>query len=274
MRDQSNLQALTEAQKGYMAIELESLAVGWAMEKFHHFLYTSHFILETDWKPLEVILSKSINQATPRLQRILIRTFSYHFTVHYIHGLTNKFADCLSQLGGQKNTVMLPKLHLYQITNQLSARSDSLNQLSLATQDDDELVHTITQGWPSTIKEVSHVLQPYWTFQELTVEDGLVLKGTRILIPKKKHEAVLKLIHEGHLGLNKYKLHAKDTVCWPGLKYQLEILIFNYELCLKYSQSKCKQQPTLSLGHEIPLHAWDKACNCAMPQITNCTVNR
>ena len=73
--------ALTEAQQVYVAIELESLAVAWAMGKFHHFLYASHFILETDQKPLEAILSKSINQATPRLQRILIRTFPYHFTV-------------------------------------------------------------------------------------------------------------------------------------------------------------------------------------------------
>ena len=47
------------------------------MEKFHHFLYASHFIPETDHKPLEAILSKSINQATPGLQRILIRTFPY-----------------------------------------------------------------------------------------------------------------------------------------------------------------------------------------------------
>ena len=73
--------ALTDAQQGYLAIELELLAVAWAMEKCHHFLYASHFILETDQKPLEAILSKSINQATPRLQRILIRTFPYHFTV-------------------------------------------------------------------------------------------------------------------------------------------------------------------------------------------------
>ena len=81
--------ALTDAQWGYVAIELESLAVAWAIEKFHHFLYASLFILETDQKPLEVILSKSINQATPRLQRILIRTFPYHFTVQYIPELTN-----------------------------------------------------------------------------------------------------------------------------------------------------------------------------------------
>ena len=33
--------ALTEVQKGYVAIEIESLAVAWAMEKFHHFLYAS-----------------------------------------------------------------------------------------------------------------------------------------------------------------------------------------------------------------------------------------
>ena len=101
-----------------------------------------------------------------------------------------------------------------------------MNQLRLATQEDVELVllkHTIPQGWPSTIKEVPNVFQSYWTFkEEFTVEDGLVLKGTRIVIPIRKCEAVIKLMHEGHLGLNKCKLHAKDTVYWPGLNDQLE----------------------------------------------------
>ena len=101
--------AFTDAQKSYVAIELESLAVAWAMEKFHHFLYASYFLLETDQKPLEAILSKSLNQATPRLQRICIRTFAYHFTVKYTPDSTN-------QLGGQKDTIKLPKLHVYQIT--------------------------------------------------------------------------------------------------------------------------------------------------------------
>ena len=36
--------ALTEAQWGYAAIEIESLAVAWAIEKFHYFLYGSHSI--------------------------------------------------------------------------------------------------------------------------------------------------------------------------------------------------------------------------------------
>ena len=238
------------------------------MEKFHHFLYASHIILETNQKPLEAIFSKSISQTTPRLQRILIRTFPYHFTVYYIPGITNQLADCLSWLG-QKDTIKLPKLYAYQITNQLCARSDSLNQLRIATQEDDELAllkYTITQGWPSTIKEVPHILQPYWTFgEELTVQDGLVLKGTRIVIPTKKHEAVLKLIHEGHIGLNKCKLHTKDTVYWPGLNEQLEKLILNWELCLKYSQSKCKPKPSMSLGQKIPVHPWSKFSNRHIP---------
>ena len=121
--------ALTEMQKGYVVIELESLAVAWVMEKFHHFLYGNEFTLEIDQKPLEAILSKSLNQATPRLQRILIRTFPYHFKVRYIPGQTNHVADCLSRLGFQKESISLPKLQVNQITSQPKARSDSLHNI-------------------------------------------------------------------------------------------------------------------------------------------------
>ena len=41
---------LTGTQRGYIAIEIESLAVAWAVEKFHHFLYGCHFILKIDQK--------------------------------------------------------------------------------------------------------------------------------------------------------------------------------------------------------------------------------
>ena len=131
------------------------------------------FTLETYQKPLEVILSKSLNQATPRLQRILIRTFLYHFKIRYIPGATNHVADCLSRLGVQKDSILLPKLHVNQITSQLKARSDSLYNTQLATQADDSLVilkYIIQQGWPKTIKEVPKEIQKYWTFhEELTI---------------------------------------------------------------------------------------------------------
>ena len=198
-----------------MAIEIESLAVAWAVEKFHHFLYGCHFILETDQKLLEAILSRSLNQATPRLQCPLLRTLSYNFMVRYITGPKNLLADCLSRLGDQNNTIKLPKLHVYQISHQIPARS-KLQELQEATQADNELTllkHTIMSGWPSTIKEIPPVLQPYSTFhEELTIEDGLILKGTRIVIPIKNREAILNQIHDSHLGLNKCKLQAKQTL--------------------------------------------------------------
>ena len=226
------------------------------MEKFHHFLYWNHFLLETDQKPLETILSRSLNQATPRLHRILIRTFPYNFSVHYLPGLKNQLADCLSRVGGLQDSIKLPKLSVYQITHQHNARSNSLQQLHEASQADDTLAilkYTIQKGWPSSIKELPSEIQPFWTFQEeLTIKDGLILKGTKIVVPNMKQAVILKLIHEGHLGLTKCKLRSKETVYWPGLNDQLERLVLNCQLCLKYSQSKCKLTPDMSLGQEIP----------------------
>ena len=177
------------------------------MQKFHHFLYASHFILETVQELLEAILSKSLNQATPRLWWILIRTVAYHFTVRYIPGVTNQLAHCLSWLGGQKDIIKLPKFHIHQVPSQLNARSDSLQDIRSATQEDDELAllkHTIMCGWPSTIREGPSKIQPYCMIREaLTVEDGIVLKGTCIFIPHKKHQTTLHLIYKEHLGIKK-----------------------------------------------------------------------
>ena len=254
--------ALTEMQKGYVAIELESLVVAWAMEKFHHFLYGNKFTLETNQKSLEAILSKSLNQATPRLQRILIRTFPYNFKIRYIPGPTNQIADCLSRLEIQKDSISLPKLQINQITSQLKAQEDSLHKIRQATQANDSLMilkHIIQHGWPKTVKEVPQEIQKYWTFrEELTIEDGLILKGTHIVIPEEMREGILKQIHEGHLGFNKCQMRAKETVYWPGLNDQLENLILNCQLCLKYSKSKNKSTPPTALGHEVPAVPWSK----------------
>ena len=56
-----------------------------------------------------------------------------------------------------KITLSYLKLHIHQITSQLNARSDSLQDIRIATQEDDELAllkHTIMIEWPSTIREV------------------------------------------------------------------------------------------------------------------------
>ena len=114
-------------------------------------------------------------------------------------------------------------------------------------------------GWPNNIKEIPQVLHPYWTIhEELTTEDGLILKGTQIVIPNKKCETILKQIHDSHLGLTKCKLHVKQLVYWPGLNDQLEQLILNCPLCLKYSRSKKKHDTHSALGQEVPIFPWTK----------------
>ena len=254
--------ALTDSQKGYIAIELEALAVSWAMEKFHHFLYATKFVLETDQKPLETILAKSLNAATPRLQRILIKTFAYDFTVKYLPGVNNQLADCLLRLGCLQDKIKLPRLKVHLLTTCLSATSDKLQQIQQATQDDDTMAllkHTITFGWPHTVQELPKELQAYWTFrEEMTVEDGLILKATRIVIPPRMRESTLQQLHEGHLGFTKCYNRAKQTVYWSNLRKELEELVLNCQLCLKYSQAKRKPKPTPSFGQEIPVVPWTK----------------
>ena len=67
-------------------------------------------------------------------------------------------------MGDQKDSIELSKPQVYHITQQLPASSDSLHQLRLAMQADDELallIHTIKQGWPKSIKQVPLELQPF-----------------------------------------------------------------------------------------------------------------
>ena len=107
---------------------------------------------------------KSLNAATPCLQRILIKTFAYDFTVKYLLGEHNQLADCLSRLGCLQDKIKLPRLKVHLVTARLSATSDKLQQITQATQDDDTMAllkHTITYGWPQTVQELPKELQAY-----------------------------------------------------------------------------------------------------------------
>ena len=47
------------------------------MEKFHYFLYGKKFTLETDQKPLVNIYKKHMVDISPRVQRLIVRSFRY-----------------------------------------------------------------------------------------------------------------------------------------------------------------------------------------------------
>ena len=122
----------------------------------------------------------------------------------------------LSQLGCIKDNIVLPKLKVNAITQQLSNPDDVIQEIRLETTKDDELSllkYVVTTGWPEQIREVPKEIQPYWTFrEELTVENGLLLKSTRIIIPKVMRDRFLNELHTGHLGITKCIELAKQTM--------------------------------------------------------------
>ena len=69
--------AFTKTEQNYQNLEREALATIWGMEKFHYFLYGKEFTLETDQKPLVSIYKKHMVDISPRVQRLIVRSFPY-----------------------------------------------------------------------------------------------------------------------------------------------------------------------------------------------------
>ena len=85
------------------------------------------------------------------------------------------------------------------------------------------LEHTITFGLPHTVQELPKELQAYWIFrQKMTVEDGLILKTTRIVILPSMRESTVQQLLGGYLRFTKCYIYAKQAVYWPNLRRELE----------------------------------------------------
>ena len=78
--------ALTDAETRYAQIEKELLAIVFAFNKFHQYTFGKEVLVESDHKPLESIMKKSLAAAPPRLQRMLLQLQQYTFTLVYKPG--------------------------------------------------------------------------------------------------------------------------------------------------------------------------------------------
>ena len=57
-----------------------------------------------------------------------------------------------------------------------------------------------------------------WDFRdELSTDDGILLKGLRLIIPGELQEEYLSHLHEGHLSTNKVQENAKLHMYWTGI---------------------------------------------------------
>ena len=101
-------------------------------------------------------------------------------------------------------------------------------------------------GWPSVI-DAKSTLQPYSSRrQELTVEEGCLLWGIRVVVPEKLRKQLLEELHRDHPGISRMKLVARGYMWWPGLDREIEKLAQSCETCLAV-----KHKPPIA-----PLHPW------------------
>ena len=116
------------------------------------------------------------------------------------------------------------------------------------------LKHQIIKGWPHVRSECGKSLQDFWNYRDkLSVLDGLVLKGTCIVVPESCIDEILDQLHEGHIGIDRTKLHERDSVYWPSINKDIECLVKTCDLCQEHSWRNNKDP---AIPRDIPIQAW------------------
>ena len=143
----------------------------------------------------------------------------------YIQGKTNVIADALSRVCCMETPdkyQRVPLLEVDAITSTLPTSPAKLDEIRNYTSQDTVLSHlkdVIHQGRPEYPNECPPDLKEFWNFREdLSVENGLILKGHRLLVPNNLRSQMLQIIHQGHLGAEKCNLKAGNCVLARHLK--------------------------------------------------------
>ena len=248
--------SLTDTERRYANIERELLAVVYACERFHTYLYGRDFTVESDHKPLEMIQKKNLTAAPARLQRMLLRLQHYRLDIKYRPGKEMLLVDALSRLPSKHNR---QQIQLDLRIDHHSFTTQRLEQVKMETANDPILaiVHHMTMdGWPETRRAVPRIARAYWDQRdELTTDDGLLLKGTRIIIPASQREKTLNQLHVGHQGMTAMQQNARTTVYWPGIDADISDYVSRCHTCLAAKKSLNKE--TL-VPHQVPQQPWEK----------------
>ena len=113
-----------------------------------------------------------------------------------------------------------------------------------------ELREIIQQGWPECKKDVPPSVRAYYDFRdELTVQDQLVFKGPRIVIPAALRREMMSTIHASHIGIEGSIRRARDSLYWPRMSSDLKEYISKCDVCLSHRAVPGKES---LLQHEIP----------------------
>ena len=102
-------------------------------------------------------------------------------------------------------------------------------------------------GWPSKLLEADEELKPFFHRRnEITLEQGVLMWGVRVIVPELGRTRVLEEVHTGHVGIVKMKAVARSYVWWPRIDSEIE-------RCAKGCASCQVTQNNPALA---PLHPW------------------
>ena len=98
-------------------------------------------------------------------------------------------------------------------------------------------------------------IRPFFTVREdITVQEGLLLYRTRLVIPVELRRNILSKIHDGQQGIVKCRALAKCCVWWPGLSHQIQSMVENCATCEK--ERKARPEPLKPSS--FPDYPWQK----------------
>ena len=97
----------------------------------------------------------------------------------------------------------------------------------------DIMLSKVTQytkhGWPAKVPEA---IQPYAARKnELTIEDGCLLWGSCVIIPKRLQADLLRELHREHPGMSKMKSLARGYLWWSQMDKAIEEVAKSCQSC-------------------------------------------
>lgn len=255
--------ALTSAEQNYAQIEKELLAIVFGCERFNMYTYGTEVEVLSDHKPLESIFKKPLFKVPPRLQRMRLRLQRFRIRVRYVPGKFLYIADTLSRAYDSSKVPENNDMHedmenlIHAVIKSLPISDQKLKELREINKNDEtfDIISKFCQeGWPTKKSDVPLSAKPFWNVRnEIFIVDGILLKDNRIIIPSVWRSDILEKVHTGHLGIEKCKAKARQTIYWPNMSKDIEEMVSRCQDCLTH-QNKQPKEPMLA--REIPHLPW------------------
>ncbi|CAC5410926.1 unnamed protein product [Mytilus coruscus] len=254
--------ALNDTETRYAQIEKELLSVIFGLEKFHSYTYDRTVNVISDHKPLESIMKKPLHAAQKRLQRMLLRLQKYDIILQYRPGKEMYLADTLSRAYLKETSdtsITTDEIESINLVDELPISEERISELQEHTKNDfqmQELKEVIQEGWPINKWNVLLSVSIYFDIRdELTLQNGLLFKGERVIIPKSLRTDMIKKIHSSHIGIEGCLRRARESLYRPGMNAEVKDFIQRCETCRTFER---KQQKETLISHEIPSRPWSK----------------